>query len=199
MLNRTIETVGRSDGEYDQKIRIVAKDKVALRAFQIKTERKAGNIILLEKFDINCRTNKYEITSIGTRAKEETGLDVGDVICADQLARYYDTFPVSVIKYDSIIFKFKDKDSDEIMPLKGMLFVTPDKPKEEDIGGFIKLTDLLPVGTVTHINSTGLKKCDIKIGDKVLLTNTCDNVYYRSKQFFIYKIKDVDAVLEDID
>jgi len=196
---RTIETVGRSDGEYDKKIRIVAKDKVALRAFEIRTERMSGGIYLLEKFDINCRTNKYEITSIGSRAKEETGLDVGDIICADQLARYYDTFPVSVLKYDSIIFKFKDKDSDEILPLNGVLFVTPDKPKEEDIAGFIKLTDLLPVGTVTHINSTGIKKCDIKIGAKVLLTNNCDNVYYKGKQMFIYKIKDVDAVLEEVE
>jgi len=80
-----------------------------------------------------------------------------------------------------------------------MAMVKPDKPKEEDIGGFIKLTDLLPVGTITHINANGIKKCDLKIGDKVLLTNNCDNLYYKGIQYFIYKIKDIDAVLEEVE
>ena len=194
---RIIETVGRSDGEYHKKLRIVGKDKVALHADQIRTERIQGGIFLLEKYDINCRTNKYQITDLGSRAKEETGLQVGDYVCADQLARFYDTFPVSVIKFDSIIFKFKDKDSDEIEPLNGMVFVKPDKPKEEDIGGFIKLTDLLPVGTITHINATGIKGCDLKIVENVLLTNNGDNVYYKGQQMFIYKINVLDAIIEE--
>lgn len=196
MAQRILETVGQSDGIYDKKIKIISKDKVALKAYQIRTERIVGGIYLLEKFDINCRTNKYEITDIGAKASKETGLVIGDVICADQLARYYDTFPVSVIKYDSIIFKFADKDSEEIFPLNGMAFVKPDKPVEENVNGIIKLTDLLPVGTIIKINTNGIKKCDIKIGDKVLLTNNCDNVYYKGEQIYIFKIKEIDALIE---
>jgi co-chaperonin GroES (HSP10) len=139
--------------------------------------------------------NKYEITDIGTNAAKQTGLKVGDIVCADQLARYYDTFPVSVIKYDSIIFK-TDKDETFIEPLKGMVFVSMDKLEEDVQGGVLVLTDLLPVGTITHINVDGINMCDLKVGDKVLLSNDCDNVIYRGKKILIYKYENILATVE---
>lgn len=196
MSEKLISTVGRSDGIYEKSIRIVSKDKVALRALSIRTERIVGGIFIREEADKNCRLNKYEITSIGSKAKEETGLDVGDIVCADALARYYDTYPMSVIKYDSIVFR-TDKDDNEIHPLNNMCFVTPDKPIEENRKGIVVLTDLLPVGTITKINITNDKKCNLKVGDKVLLTTKMDKITYKGDTFYIYKNENVDAIIEE--
>lgn len=196
MATSSRETIGQTDGLYDENIRIVSKNKVALRAFTKNTERIQGGIILLEKYDINTRMNKYEITDIGKEAIEETGLKIGDIVCADQLARFYDTFPVSVIKYDSIVFK-TDKDDSFIEPLKGWLFVELNTPKEENHNGIIKLTDLLPIGTITHINTNGINNCDLNIGDKVLLNNDCDVIVYKGKKIYAYKYKDVAAKIEE--
>ena len=194
-MSYDVKSVGHSDGEFDKKLRIVSKDKVALRAFEVCVERIVGGIFMLEKYDINTRMNKYEMTDIGTNAAKQTGLKVGDIVCADQLARYYDTFPVSVIKYDSIIFK-TDKDETFIEPLKGMVFVSMDKLEEDVQGGVLVLTDLLPVGTITHINVDGINMCDLKVGDKVLLSNDCDNVIYRGKKILIYKYENILATVE---
>lgn len=197
MSYKEISTVGRSDGEYTKKIKIISKNKVALKAFEVRSDRKIGGIYTVEEYEKNCRLNQYEITDIGSEAKKHTGLDVGDIVCADQLARFYDTHPMSVIRYDSIIFKLKEYDSDEIYPLNGTAFVKPDKLKEEVTGGVIKLTDLLPIGTITHINTNGINKCDLKIGDKVLLTSNFDNVYFKGQNFYIYKIPNIDALIEE--
>jgi len=190
------ETVGQMDGVFDEKIRVGSKDKAVLRAFVKNTERIVGGIYLLEKFDINMRMNKYEITSIGTEASEKTGLKAGDVVCADALARYYDTFPVSVIKYDSIIFK-TDKDDTFIEPLIGQAFVELDELKEDNKNGIVVMTDLLPVGTITHINVDS-KKCDLKVGDKVLITSDNDVVIYKGKKFYIFKYTDIVAKVEEV-
>jgi co-chaperonin GroES (HSP10) len=193
---KDIQTVGQSDGVYDKQLRIVAKDKVALRAFVKNTERIIGGIYLLEKYDINTRMNKYEITSIGTEAAEETGLKIGDIVCADALSRFYDTFPVSVIKYENIIFRI-NKEETEIYPLRNMLIVEIDKLEESNRKGVLVLSDLLPVGTITHINVDKKKKCGLKVGDKVLITNDCDLVVYKGKKVYIFKYDDVIAKVED--
>ena len=189
-----VQTVGQNDGVFDKKLRIVSKDKVALRAFVKNTERIIGGIYLLEKFDINTRMNKYEITDIGSNAMEKTGLKIGDIVCADALARYYDTFPVSVIKYDNIIFKI-NKGETKIYPLKDMIIVTLDKLTEDNKDGIVVLTDLLPVGTITHTN-VSKKKCDLKVGDKVLITDECDVVVYKGQKMYIFKYNDVVAKVE---
>lgn len=197
MNDRQITTVGMSDGIYNEKIRITSKSKVALRAFKKNNEHIVGGIFIREEAEMNNRMNKYEITSIGSEAKEVCGLEVGDIVYADALARYYDTFPVSVIRYDSIIFKQDKEDENKIYPLNGMCFVKPDKPIEENKHGIIVLTDLLPTGKIVSINANGLKKCDIKIGDVVLLTNKCDCITFKGNKFYIYKIKDIDALIEE--
>lgn len=196
MSEKLISTVGRSDGIYEKSIRIVSKDKVALRALNLRTERIVGGIYIREEADKNYRLNKYEITSIGSKAKEETGLDVGDIVCADALARYYDTYPMSVIKYDSIIFK-TDKDDKCILPLNDMCFITPDKPIEEIRNGIVILTDLLPVGTITKINITNDKLCNLKVGDKVLLTTKSDKITYKGETFYIFKNVNIVALIEE--
>lgn len=192
---KEIETVGQSDGIYEKELRIVSKDKVALRAFVKNTERIIGGIYLLEKYDINTRMNKYEITDIGTNAAEQTGLKVGDIVCADALARYYDTFPVSVIKYDSIILRVS-QDEKTIYPLKDMVIVELDKLEESNKDGVVVLTDLLPVGTVTHINVDG-KKSDLKVGDKVLITTDHDVIVYKGKKIHVFKYTDIVAKVEE--
>lgn len=196
MSEKLISTVGRSDGIYEKPIRIVSKDKVALYALTLRTERIVGGIYIREEADKNCRLNKYEITSIGSKAKQETGLNVGDIVCADALARYYDTYPMSVIRYDSIIFR-TNKDDNDIQPLNNTCFVIPDKPAEENQKGIIVLTDLLPVGTITKINITSDKYCDLKVGDKVLLTTKNDKITYKGETFYIYRNENIDALIEE--
>lgn len=191
-----VQTVGQTDGVYEKELRIVAKDKVALRAFVKNTERIIGGIFLLEKYDINTRMNKYEITDIGTNAAEQTGLKIGDIVCADALARYYDTFPVSVIKYDNIILRIS-KDENEIFALKDTVIVVLDKLEEANKDGIVVLTDLLPVGTITHINVDD-KKCDLKVGDKVLLTTDTDVVVYKGKKMYVFKYTDIAAKVEEV-
>ena len=195
MSEKLISTVGQSDGIYEKNIRIVSKDKVALRALVKRTERIVGGIYIREEADKNYRLNKYEITSIGINAKKETGLDIGDIVCADALARYYDTYPMSVIKYDSIIFK-TDKDDNEIHPLNNMCFVTLEKPVEENRSGIIVLTDLLPVGIITKINITNDKYCNLKVGDKVLLITKSDKITYKGETFYIFKNENISALIE---
>jgi co-chaperonin GroES (HSP10) len=190
------QTVGQRDGMFDKKLRIVSKDKVALRAFVKNTERIIGGIYLLEKFDINMRMNKYEITDIGTKAAEETGLKIGDIVCADALARFYDTFPVSVIKYENIIFRTNKSDT-KIYPLRNMVIVELDKLVEDNKNGIVVMTDLLPVGTITHINVDKNKKCQLKVGDKILITNECDLVVYKGKKLYIFKYNDIVAKVEE--
>ena len=191
-----VQTVGQRDGIFDENIRIVAKDKVALRAFVKNRERQTGGIYLLEKFDINTRMNKYEITSVGSEVTEKTGLKVGDIVCADALARFYDTFPVSVIKYENIIYKI-DMDETNIYPLKDQMFVELEDLKEDNKQGIIVLTDLLPVGIITHIN-VDAKKCDLKVGDKILITTESDVVIHHGKKFYIFKYTDVVAKVEEV-
>lgn len=190
-----INSVGKSDGEYSDTLKVVSKDKVILRAREANKEMIKGGIYIPSEIDINNRLHKYEIVDIAPNAAESTGLKVGDIIMADMLARYYDTFPISVITYDNIICKCKDYDSTDIIPLNNQVLVELEKAKEDDQRGVIILTDLLPVGTVFAINENNLKNKDLKIGDKVLCTKASIVFYYEGKKILIYNSEDIVATL----
>lgn len=190
-----INSVGKSDGEYVNNLKVVSKDKVVLKAREANKEMIKGGIYIPSEVDINNRLHKYEIADIAPNAAEVTGLKLGDIILADMLARYYDTFPISVIKYDNIICKCKDYDSTDILPLNNQVLVEFDKTKEDEQKGIVVLTDLLPVGTIIDINENNLKNKDLKVGDKVLCTKASIVFYYEGKKILIYNSEDIVATL----
>lgn len=190
-----INSVGKSDGEYNNTLKVVSNNKVILKAQTANQERTIEGIFIPSSTDQNSRLHKYEVIDIAENAKAFTGLNVGDIILADMLARYYDTFPISVITYENIVCRCKDWDSFDIIPLNNQVFVELDKVVEDNRNGVVVLTDLLPVGTITAINSNDIKNKELKIGDKILCTKAYIVFYYNNKKIFIYNSEDIICTL----
>ena len=95
--------------QFDKKCKC-GPEFVCVRILENCDELKVGNIYLPSSSQANSRMAHCIIEDIGYKAAEEYGLNVGDYVLIDRLATFAHTFPVAVLKYNSVIVKTnKDK------------------------------------------------------------------------------------------
>ena len=192
-----IKEVGRSGGEYNRKLKCVGWDKVILEAETANTERVVNGLILPSSIDKNERLHPYKITDVTSIIAERLGICVGDVVLVDMLARYYDTFPVSVVASDSIICKCSPEDVNDIHPLNNQMFVEQDITEEKVVNGFQILTDIVATGTIKEFNKTNAKRDCFNVGDRIFLTKCDVYLMHQGRKIFIYNSENVIGKIED--
>lgn len=192
-----IKEVGRSGGEYTANLKCASVNKVILAAKSANSDRIVNGLILPSSIDKNERLHVYQITDISKYASEQTGVVVGDFVLVDMLARFYDTFPVSVVSVENIVCKCSNYEMDNIQPLNNQIFVEQEPVSETDISGLKILTDLTATGIITAINKTDIKRDCFNIGDRILLTKCDIFLMYRNKKIFIYNSENIIAKIKD--
>jgi len=179
--------IGRSAGDFgfDKNPRCLhVGRKVVLENISKGAERILdGGIIVPESAEINERMSKYRVVDRCDLASEEYGIEIGDVVLADRLSCYYDTYPIQVLDFENIICKIVGEE--DPFPFKGMVFVEYLKPKTKKIGD-IYLADIssseIPLGYVTKSSSEF-----INAGDIIIMTGGADMITVDGRNFRIYK------------
>src|SRR5574344_2705330 len=111
--------------KFDKKVECATK-YVAVRIIDNCDELKVGSIYLPSTASANDRLAHAVVESVGPEAADKYGLAVGDHVMIDRLSTFYRTYPVAMLAYNNVIVKTNEAGS-EYFPLKGMLFVEPDK------------------------------------------------------------------------
>lgn len=160
-----------------------------MRIIENCDELKIGNIVVTDSTAANDRLAFCKVESIGKAAAEKTGCITGDYVMIDRLATFAHTTPVACLKYDSVICKANETNT-EYFPLTGMLFVERDDPDEVSKVGNIYMMnpeDKLNVGTVTKVNFETSVEFPFAVGDKVMMSKGADEVQVGEKKIYIYK------------
>ena len=165
---------------------------VALRQLEENREINIGGFVLSEKSLSNEKLGLFRIESIGSIAKEETGLEVGDVVFADSLAAFYHSEPVCLMRYDNVILKTNET-KDDFWPLANKIVVEADVSETTKVGGiWMQREDVVKTGVIIKQN---LKKPEIwpfKIGDRILLTSKGGTlVKFGMRHLYIYNGEDI--------
>ena len=165
---------------------------VALRSLANNREISVGGIVLAQSSLANSKLGLFQVESVGSIAKEETGLEVGDVVYADTLASFYHSEPVCLMRYDSVIMK-TTRAMDDFWPLANKIIVEEDRGETTKVGGlWMQKEDTVKTGVIVKQN---LKKPEIwpfKLGDRVLLTSKGGTeVAFGSRRLYIYNGEDI--------
>ena len=160
---------------------------------------KVGNIWISSDHAKNDRLAHAIVEDVGSKSKEEYGIEVGDYVLIDRLSTFAHTAPVALLKYNNVIVK-TNADKSDFWPLKNMLFVEPEtKDPVTDVGGIYvpNYQEKLNIGTVLKENVEADKNCPFKVGDKVLLVKGGDVVDLGDKQIHIFKHDMIICSIED--
>lgn len=162
---------------------------VAVRIIENCDELKIGNIVVTDSTSANDRLAFCQVEDIGKAAADKTGCAAGDYVMIDRLATFAHTAPVACLKYDSVICKANETNT-EYFPLKEMLFVEKDDNDEvAKVGNIYMMNpdEKLNVGTVTNVNFETSTEFPFAVGDKVMMSNGADEVQVGEKKIYIYK------------
>jgi len=174
--------------EFNEKVKC-GSEYVAVRIIENCDELKIGNIVVTDSTSANDRLAFCQVEDIGKDAAEKTGCAAGDYVMIDRLATFAHTAPVACLKYDSVICKANETNT-EYFPLKGMLFVEKDDNDEvAKVGNIYMMNpdEKLNVGTVTKVNFETSAEFPFAVGDKVMMSKGADEVQVSDKKIYIYK------------
>lgn len=174
--------------EFDEKVKC-GSEYVAVRIIENCDELKIGNIVVTDSTSANDRLAFCKVEDIGKDAADRTGCAAGDYVMIDRLATFAHTAPVACLKYDSVICKANESNT-EYSPLKDMLFVERDDNEEvAKVGNIYMMNpdEKLNVGTVTKVNFEASEEFPFVPGDKVMLSKGADEVQVGDKKIYIYK------------
>ena len=187
--------IGTTDAAMERPLARVASDKLLLRADTPYNDMKMGGVIIPNISMRNNRLKEYEVVKIGDRAKKKLGIDAGVRVSADVLARYYDSFPYSVIRWDSIVC-LRDADH-QPHPLPGFAMFEVVKPGEEKEGGVVVLTQLQPRMKCLETNCEGWEEYrDMIVPGKFYLPEKCVSDYIQEGSRVISFVRLVDVHLQ---
>lgn len=185
--------------DFDKKL-VCGPEFVAVRIIDNCEDLKVGNIWLPQSAESNGRLARAVVENVGSKAAEEYGLAVGDIVMIDRLSTFAHTAPVAALKYNNVICK-TNIDGTEYFPLKNMLFVEPerkdDMAKVNSIYVPGSYDGKLNLGTITKMNCDEELKLPFKVGDKVMLTKGADVVQINQTKLYIYKHDMIVATVED--
>lgn len=180
-----IQSIGRSDGEYTLVPSEMGDEMICLKAVVPNTDQFNGAIFVPDSLHRNERMFHYEIVKQGSAVHGISGLDVGDFVFVDMLARFADTFPISFISVRSVLFR-TDADANGIFALKNRVIAKVVEPHEERNGfGLLQITDLDPYGEVVSVGETTFER-GISVGDHIGMNHAEDNAMYlfRGAKYF---------------
>ena len=185
--------------QFDKKCKC-GPEFVCVRILENCDELKVGNIYLPSSSQANSRMAHCIIVDVGYKAAEEYGLNVGDYVLIDRLATFAHTFPVAVLKYNSVIVK-TNKDKTDFWPLRNMVFVEPEaKPAVSKLGNVYvpsQYDQKLKIGKILKANIDDSLKVPFKVGDNVMLAKGGDFVELGTIQLYIYKHDMLVCAIED--
>ena len=184
--------------QFDKKCKC-GSEFVCVRILENCDNLKVGGIWLPTGAMANDRLAFCIIEDVGDKAAAEYGLDVGDYVLIDRLSTFAHTYPVALLKYNSVIMK-TNKDRTEHYPLRNMLFVEPDEKEAVSNVGGIYLTNYdekLNLGTILKCNFDKTADVPFKEGDRVMLVKGGDVVQLGEKTIYIYKHDMVICTIED--
>jgi len=180
-----IQNIGKSDGEYTLIPSKIGDDILCIKAVVPNTEQFNGAIYVPDSLHKNERMFWYEIVKEGFNVESKTGLKIGDYVFVDMLARYADTFPISFINVNGILFK-TDSEGKSIVALKNRIIVKVYEPSEKKTeSGLIQITDIDPYGEVVSIGEC-CEDRGVKIGDHIGMNSANDSATYifRGDKYF---------------
>lgn len=184
--------IGSTDAPMETPLKSIGRDKLLLKADEKFNDITMGGIIVPNISMRNNRLKEYEVVKIGEIAKAKLGIDAGCRVSADVLARYYDSFPYSVIRWDSIVCLRDEKHAPH--PLPGFAMFEVIKPGEEKEGGVLLLTQLQPRMKCLEVNCKGWEEYkDLIEPGKFFLPEKCISDYIqegRTVYSFVH-LKDV--------
>lgn len=172
----------------DRKV-ICGAEFVALRMINKCDNLKIGDIYIPQTSGSNERLGFYLVEDVGTKAKEEYGLNVGDFVLADRLASFGHTEPIAIMRYNNVICK-TDQYQSTFSPLRNMLFVKPTNTESiTNVNGVYvqNYAEKLNTGIITACNFDKELNMPFDVGDEVLLVKGGDHVQLGMAEFFIYK------------
>jgi len=190
-LNQHVN-LGSTDAPMEKPLKTIARDKLLLKADEKFNDITMGGIIVPTISMRNNRLKEYEVVDIGYTAKEKLKIDKGVRVSADVLARYYDSFPYSVIRWDSIIC-LRDENH-KPHPLPGFAMFEVIKPQDETKGGVIVVTDIQARMKCIEVNALGWEEyADLITPGKVYLQEDveCDLICEDTKTYAFYRINTV--------
>lgn len=181
-----IQAIGMSDGDYGLVPSEMGDAMLCLRAVVPNTEQFDGAVFVPDSLHRNERMFHYEIVRQGSRVNSLTGLNEGDFVFVDMLARFADTFPISFIRADGVLFR-TDADARSMFALKGRLIAKVVEPSVAKAGGagLVRISDIDPYGEVVSAGE-GCEGRGIKVGDRVGLNHADDSATYmfRGEKYF---------------
>lgn len=173
---------------------------VCVRILENCDNLKVGNIYLPTTAKANDRLAHCIIEDVGYKAAEEYGLAKGDYVLIDRLSTFAHTFPVALLRYNSVIVK-TNKDKSDFWPLRNMIFVEPEvKPaisKVDNIYIPSSYDQKLRIGKILKINIDKELNTPFKVNDRVLLAQGADHVELGTTELYIYKHDMLVCVIED--
>lgn len=185
--------------DFDKKL-VCGPEYVAVRIIENCDDLKVGSIWLPQTANQNSRLAFAKVENVGSKSAEEYGLKEGDYVLIDRLSTFAHTAPVAAIRYNNVICKANETNS-EFYPLKNMLFVEPTEKqamsKVNNIYVPSSYDDKLHTGTITKMNCDEELKLPFKVGDKVLLSSGADLVKLGETTINIYKHDMIVATIED--
>lgn len=175
--------------QFDKKCKC-GPEFVCVRILENCDQLKVGNIYLPSTSEANSRMAHCIIEDVGCKAAEEYGLKVGDYVFIDRLATFAHTFPVAVLRYNSVIVK-TNKDKTDFWPLRNMAFIEPEaKPAVSKLGNVYvpsQYDQKLKIGKILKTNIDAELHVPFKVGDNVILAKGGDFVQLGTIQLYIYK------------
>lgn len=185
--------------EFDKKLEC-GPEFVAVRIIENCEELKIGSIWLPQQAESNSRLARAIIENVGSKAKEEYGLEVGEYVMIDRLSTFAHTAPVAALKYNNVICK-TNKDGSDYFPLKNMLFVEPehheDMSKVNNIYVPGSYDGKLNLGTIIKMNCDPELNLPFNVNDKVMMTKGADVVQIGQTKIHIYKHDMIIATIKD--
>lgn len=188
--------------EFNEKV-IPNIDYVAIRLKDYNTHMNVGGIVLSEEAYANGKLALGQIEAIGSKAKKDYGLDVGDYVMFDRLATAYQTKPIMLIEYHNIIVKCNE-DGSKYFPIRNTIFVESDVTSEQSVGGiYLTKNDRhLRTGKIVDMNidrdsdDIGAKEFPFDIGDEILITRHSDDIQLELKYINVFKPNQVICKIE---
>jgi hypothetical protein len=180
-----ITNIGQSDGDYTLIPSQMGDEMLCIKAIVPNTDQFNGAIFVPDSLHKNERMFYYEIIKQGSKVNEILGLNEGDFIFVDMLARYADTFPISFINVRGVLFK-TDKDAKTISALKNRVVIKIVEPHEKvNEFGLIQITEIDPYGEVTSIGDD-CEDRGIRLGDHIGVNSAKDSSMYifRGNKYF---------------
>ena len=189
---------------FDEKV-VCNSEFVSLRSCANPKDNtfKNSGIYFTDNDFVNSKLGLYVVENLGEKAKEETGLEIGDYVLADKLAIFYKSYPVGILRYDNIIVK-TNADKSEFYPMKDKVFVKvggnvskiEQNESEDDYVDFVipqHLDKNSPkTGFVTAFNVKNKDNFKLAVGDEVLLSRLADAVELPSGDtILIYNYPDI--------